>query len=69
MYNEDFLQDVLWAHGVEQAIIYCQIESNRYDKLFSEMDAKTDPLYRQELQYERDWWGRRAEKLKNDEKC
>ncbi len=52
MYNEDFLQDILWTHGVEQAIIYCQIESDKYDKLFKEMDTTTDPLYRQELQYE-----------------
>jgi len=69
MYNEDFLQDVLWTHGVKQAIIYCQIESDRYDKLFKETENISDILYRQELKYERDWWAQRAEKLKNDEGC
>jgi hypothetical protein len=69
MYNEDFLQDVLWTHGVKQAIIYCELESDRYDRMFKEMTYINDPLHRQELQYERDWWGQRAEKLKNDEGC
>lgn len=68
MYNEDFLQDIIYNHGVEQAIIYCRIESDRYNKQFNEITAG-DPIVHQELQYERDWWAERAEKLKNGEKC
>lgn len=68
MFNEDFLQDVIYNHGVTQAIIYCEINSDKYNKLFNET-VVGDPIAHQELQYERDWWGERAEKLKNGEKC
>jgi hypothetical protein len=68
MYNEQFLQDVIWKHGIDQAIIFCQLESDKYNKQFNEMKAG-DPIAHQELQYERDWWAERAEKLKNDEPC
>lgn len=68
MYNEEFLQDVIWKHGINQAIIFCQLESDKYNKQFNEMKAG-DPIVHQELQYERDWWAERAEKLKNDEPC
>jgi len=68
MFNEDFLQDVIYNHGVTQAIIYCEINSDKYNKLFNEM-VVGDPIEHQELQYERDWWAERAEKLKNGEKC
>lgn len=69
MYNEDFLQDVLWNHGTEQAIVYCQIESKKYERMAKETAHINDPLYRQELEYERDWWAQRADKLINDEPC
>ena len=68
MYNEEFLQDVIWKHGIDQAIIFCQLESDKYNIQFNEMKAG-DPIAHQELQYERDWWAERAEKLKNDEPC
>jgi len=68
MYNEEFLQDVIWNHGINQAIIFCQLESDKYNKQFNEMTAG-DPIAHQELQYERDWWAERAEKLKNNEPC
>lgn len=68
MYNEEFLQGVIWEHGVEQAIIYCQVTSSRYGKLFTET-VSSDPIAHQELQYERDWWAERAERLKNNEPC
>jgi len=68
MFNEDFVKDVINNHGVNQAIIYCEINSDKYNKLFNEMIAG-DPIDHQELQYERDWWAERAERLKNNEPC
>ena len=68
MLNEQFLQEVIWTHGVEKAIIFCQLESDKYNKMFNETVAG-DPIEHQEMQYERDWWAERAEKLKNDESC
>ena len=64
MYNEDFLQDVLRENGKENAIIFCQIESKKYDKMIKEIVSK-NPIDAMELTYERDWWSDRAKSLKN----
>jgi len=68
MYNEDFLQKVIYERGMDEAIIFCQIESEKFDKEWREYIGK-DPIALQELQYERDWWAERAQRLKNDESC
>jgi len=65
MYNEIFLQKVISEYGVDQAIIFCQIESEKCDALFNEMDMG-DLLEPSDVKYERDWWKERAEKLKNN---
>lgn len=68
MYNDEFLQHIIHKYGVGYAAIYCEIESEKYNKT---MTAKvfTDPIDHMELQYERDWWAERAERLKNNEPC
>ena len=68
MYNEEFLQKVLHEHGVDQAIIFCQLESEKYNAQYEEMDMG-DALSISEIKYERDWWAERAERLKNNEPC
>lgn len=68
MYNEEFLQNILHEKGVEQAIIFCELESKKYDMLFDEMDMG-DSISISEIKYERDWWAERAERLKNNEPC
>lgn len=68
MYNEEFLQDVIYKHGIEHAILFCQLESDKYNKTI-EAKVFTDPIDHMELQYERDWWAERAERLKNNEPC
>jgi hypothetical protein len=64
MYNEDFLKEVLRENGKADAIIFCQIESKKYDKMIKETVAK-NPIDAMELTYERDWWANRAKSLKN----
>jgi hypothetical protein len=64
MYNEDFVKEVLRENGKEDAIIFCQIESKKYEKMIKETVAK-NPIDAMELAYERDWWANRAKSLKN----
>lgn len=68
MYNDSILQDFLHKYGVNKAITFCEMESEKYSKT---MEAKvfTDPIDCWEMQYERDWWSERAERLKNNEPC
>jgi len=68
MYNEEFLQKVLYEYGLHQAIIFCQLESEKYDAQYKEMDMG-DAISVSEIKYERDWWAERAERLKNNEPC
>ena len=68
MYNDEFLQHIIHKYGVNYATVYCEIESEKYEKT---MTAKifTDPIDKLEMEYERNWWAERAERLKNGEKC
>lgn len=68
MYNDQFLQFIIDKYGVNYATMYCEIESEKYEKT---MAAKifTDPIDRLEMEYERNWWRERAEHLKNNEPC
>jgi hypothetical protein len=68
MYNEVFLQKVIKECGVEQAFIFCQLESEKYSAQYEEMDMG-DAISVSEIKYERDWWAERAERLKNNEPC
>ena len=68
MYNEEFLQKVLHEHGVKQAIIFCELESKKYSMMYDNVDFG-DNISISELEYERDWWAERAERLKNDQPC
>lgn len=63
MYNEIFLQGVITKYGVEKAIIFCEIESEKLEALYNEMDMG-DMIDPSEINYERDWWKERAESLK-----
>lgn len=68
MYNEDILQSILYKHGIDKAILFCEMESDKYVKTL-EAQIFTDPIDAAEMQYERDWWAERAERLKNNEPC
>lgn len=63
MYNEEFLQEVLNENGRTTAIIFCEIESRKYEKMIKE-SIIVNPIDAMELTYERDWWANRAESLK-----
>ena len=65
MINEDFLQDVISDYGVKTAILFCEIESTKYNRMVNEI-VFTDPIDQQELQYERDWWADRSITLTNN---
>jgi L-rhamnose mutarotase len=68
MYNEEFLQKVIKECGVEQASIFCQLESEKCNAQYEEMDMG-DAISISEIKYERDWWAERAKSLKNNKTC
>ena len=68
MYNEEFLQKVIKECGVEQASIFCQLESEKCNAQYEEMDMGY-AISISEIKYERDWWAERAKSLKNNETC
>jgi hypothetical protein len=68
MYNDEFLQHIIHTYGVKYATVFCEIESQKYDKTI-EAKVFTDPIDKLELEYERNWWKERAERLKNDQPC
>ena len=68
MYNEEFLQKVIKECGVEQASIFCQLESEKCNAQYEEMDMG-DAISISEIKYERDWWAERAKSLKNNKIC
>jgi hypothetical protein len=67
MYNEDFVQKIIAEHGREQALIFCQLEGERNEIIVREYEEIGNLPYDQYLDhdYERNWWSKRAEKLKN----
>ncbi len=68
MYNDQFLQYVIHKYGMNYAISFCEIESEKYEKTI-EAKIFADPIDKLEMVYEKDWWKERAERLKNNEPC
>lgn len=65
MYNEMFLRRIINEHGLEQAIMFCKIESEKYEIMADEMDMG-DAISVSEVIYERDWWKDRLKTLKTE---
>jgi hypothetical protein len=67
MYNEDFVQKIITERGREAALIYCELEAERNDLIVREYKHMKTLPYDQymDCDYERSWWTKRAEKLKN----
>jgi len=55
MYNKDVLDTLIREFGVENAILYCKMESRKNDLLYE--DALNRGMIGScEIEYERDWW-------------
>jgi hypothetical protein len=65
MYNEMFLRRIIREHGLEQAIMFCKIEGEKYEIMADEMDMG-DAISVSEIVYERDWWKDRLKTLKTE---
>lgn len=55
MYNKEILDALIREFGVENAIIYCKMES-RKSQLMLEDSRKRGEIGSSEWEYERDWW-------------
>ena len=68
MYNEDFVQHIISVHGREQALIFCELEAEKNDRIVREFKEMKNIPYDHYLDYdyEKQWWKDRAVKLKKE---
>jgi hypothetical protein len=71
MYNKEILEALIREFGVENAIIYCRLESRKSQLMFQD-SIRNGEIGSSEWEHERDWWKENETELltiksKNDE--
>lgn len=67
MLNEKFIQDIIDQNGLPQAIWFCEHVSKLNEQIYNEIKSNpnSDPTDYAEFDYQRYWWDRKAQELKN----
>lgn len=55
MYNKDVVNALIREFGIENAILYCKMESRKNDLLYQDA-LDRGVIGSSEIKYERDWW-------------
>jgi hypothetical protein len=55
MYNKDMVNALIREFGIENAILYCKMESRKNDLLYQDA-LDRGVIGSSEIKYERDWW-------------